>query len=100
MPGLQKLTAAIHAEGAAISAQIGHAGPVQICALGKAKALAPGRFFNPLVMSFTKKATRDDIDDVIAAHADAARFAIESRLRRGRDPPWPRLLLLAPSSAR
>ena len=27
-PGLRKLTDAIHAEGAAISAQIGHAGPV------------------------------------------------------------------------
>ena len=44
----------------------------------KTKALAPGRFFNPLVMSFTKKATRDDIDDVIAAHANAARIAIDS----------------------
>ena len=28
IPGLQKLTDTIHAEGAAISAQIGHAGPV------------------------------------------------------------------------
>ena len=28
VPGLKKLTAAIHAEGAAVSAQIGHAGPV------------------------------------------------------------------------
>ena len=35
------------------------------CALDKAKALAPVRFFNPLVMGFAKKATRDDIDDVI-----------------------------------
>ena len=29
-------------------------------------------------MRFTKKATRDDIADVIDAHADAARFAVES----------------------
>ena len=29
-------------------------------------------------MRFAKKATRDDIDDVIAAHADAARFAIDA----------------------
>ena len=78
IPGLQKLTTAVHAEGAAISAQIGHAGPVRYARLGKAKALAPGRFFNPLVMSFTKAATRDDIDDIIAAHATAAKFAIES----------------------
>ncbi len=36
------------------------------------------RFFNPLSMRFAKKATRDDISDVIAAHADAARFAIDA----------------------
>lgn len=78
VPGLQKLTASIHAEGAAISAQIGHAGPVADSRSNKAKALAPVRFFNPLAMRFAKKATRDDITDVVNAHADAARFAIES----------------------
>jgi 2,4-dienoyl-CoA reductase-like NADH-dependent reductase (Old Yellow Enzyme family) len=78
VPGLQTLTASIHAEGAAISAQIGHAGPVADSRSNKAKALAPVRFFNPLAMRFAKKATRDDITDVINAHADAARFAIES----------------------
>ena len=36
------------------------------------------RFFNPIAMRFAKRATRDDIDDVIAAHANAARFAVES----------------------
>ncbi len=75
---MQKLTEAIHAEGAAVSAQIGHAGPVRHARVGKTKALAPVRLFNPLVMSFTKKATRDDITDVINAHANAARFAIEA----------------------
>ena len=78
VPGLQTLTAAIHAEGAAISAQIGHAGPVADARSNKAKALAPVRFFNPLAMRFAKKATHDDITDVINAHADAARFAIEA----------------------
>jgi 2,4-dienoyl-CoA reductase-like NADH-dependent reductase (Old Yellow Enzyme family) len=78
VPGLRKLTEVIHAEGAAISAQIGHAGPVRHARVGKTKALAPVRLFNPLVMRFTKKATRDDIDSVIAAHADAARIAIDS----------------------
>ena len=62
VPGLQRLTDAIHAEGAAISAQIGHAGPVADARSNKAKALAPVRFFNPLAMRFAKKATRDDID--------------------------------------
>ena len=55
VPGLQTLTAAIHAEGAAISAQIGHAGPVAAARSNKAKALAPVRFFNPLAMRFAKK---------------------------------------------
>jgi 2,4-dienoyl-CoA reductase-like NADH-dependent reductase (Old Yellow Enzyme family) len=78
IPGLQKLTTAIHAEGAAISAQIGHAGPVANARSNKAKAYAPVRFFNPLSMRFAKKATKDDIRDVINAHATAARFAIEA----------------------
>ena len=30
LPGLRRLTEAVHAEGAAISAQIGHSGPVGI----------------------------------------------------------------------
>ena len=78
IPGLKKLTEAIHAEGAAISAQIGHAGPVANARSNEAKAYAPVRFFNPLSMRFAKKATRDDINDIIGAHATAARFAIEA----------------------
>ena len=78
VPGLRRLTDAIHAEGAAISAQIGHAGPVANSRTNKAKAYAPVRFFNPLSMRFAKKASRADIDDITAAHANAARLAIES----------------------
>ncbi len=78
VPGLRRLTDAIHGEGAAISAQIGHAGPVANARTNKAKALAPVRFFNPLSMRFAKKASSDDIADVTKAHADAARLAIES----------------------
>ena len=76
--GLRRLTETIHAEGAAISAQIGHAGPVADARSNKAKALAPVWFFNPIAMRFAKRASRDDIDDVIAAHADAARFAVDA----------------------
>ena len=78
VPGLQRLADAVHAEGAAISAQIGHAGPVANARSNKAPALAPVRFFNPLSMKFARHATRDDITDVIAAHAAAARYAIDS----------------------
>ncbi|KZS65167.1 MAG: NADH:flavin oxidoreductase [Mycobacterium pseudokansasii] len=78
VPGLRRLAEAVHAEGAAVSAQIGHAGPVADARSNKATALAPVRFFNPIAMRFAKKATRDDIDDVLAAHANAARLAVDA----------------------
>jgi 2,4-dienoyl-CoA reductase-like NADH-dependent reductase (Old Yellow Enzyme family) len=78
VPGFRRLTEVIHAEGAAVSAQIGHAGPVANARSNKATALAPVRFFNPIGMRFAKKATRDDIDNVIAAHANAARLAVDA----------------------
>src|SRR6201993_880638 len=78
VPGVRRPTDALSAEGAAVSAQIGHAGPVANAKTNKATALAPVRFFNPIGMRFAKKATRDDIDDVVAGHANAARFAIEA----------------------
>lgn len=78
VPGLRRLTEAIHAEGAAISAQIGHAGPVADARSNQATALAPVRFFNPVAMRFAQKATREDIDDVLAAHAHAARLAVDA----------------------
>lgn len=78
VPGLRRLTEAIHAEGAAISAQIGHAGPVADARSNQATALAPVRFSNPIAMRFAQKATREDIDDVLAAHAHAARLAVDA----------------------
>ncbi len=76
--GLRRLTEAVHAEGAAVSAQIGHAGPVADARSNRARALSPMRFFNPIGMRFARKATRDDIDDVIEQHANAARLAVDS----------------------
>ena len=76
--GLRRLTEAVHTEGAAISAQIGHAGPVANARSNKATALAPVRFFNPLSMRFAKAATAGDIAEVIAAHARAVRHAIDA----------------------
>ncbi len=78
MTGLRRLTDAIHAEGAKISAQIGHAGPVANARSNRATAYAPVRFFNPLSMRFAKRATRDDILEITEAHAQAARMAIEA----------------------
>jgi 2,4-dienoyl-CoA reductase-like NADH-dependent reductase (Old Yellow Enzyme family) len=78
VPGLRRLTDAIHAEGAAVSAQIAHAGPVADSAANEAPALAPVEFFNPMGNAFAKGATRDDIDEVAAQHASATRLAIEA----------------------
>lgn len=78
LDGLRRLTEAAHAEGAAISAQIGHAGPVANSRSNRAPALAPVRFFNPLSMRFARHAGEADITEVIAAHARAARYAIDA----------------------
>ncbi|MEU8895879.1 NADH:flavin oxidoreductase [Nocardia sp. NPDC048505] len=76
--GLRELTEAVHAEGAAISAQIGHAGPVANAASNRAPALAPSRMFNPLGMAFTASPGAAEIRELVAAHANAARLAEES----------------------
>lgn len=78
VPGLRRLTEAVHAEGAAVSAQIGHAGPVANARSNGATALAPGRFFNPLSMRFAQHASPADIAEVISAHARATRYAIDA----------------------
>ncbi len=78
VPGLSRLTEAVHAEGAAVSAQIGHAGPVANARSNGATALAPGRFFNPLSMRFARHANPADIAEVITAHARATRYAIDA----------------------
>ena len=71
VPGLRVLTDAVKSEGAAVAAQLGHAGPVA-AGTGQ-RGLAPSRVFSPLAMRFTRPASEDDLRDVIAQFADAAR---------------------------
>ncbi|SNS75368.1 NADH:flavin oxidoreductase [Actinomadura mexicana] len=78
VPGLRRLTDAVHAEGAAASAQLGHAGPVADASSNRVPAVSAGRFFNPLGMAFTKVAKAEDIERITRAHAEAARLAVES----------------------
>ncbi|MET8340338.1 NADH:flavin oxidoreductase [Streptosporangium canum] len=78
LPGLRRLTDAVHAEGAAASAQIGHAGPVANSKSNRVPALAPSASFNPQAMAMTRRATVADIERVTAAHATAAKLAIEA----------------------
>ncbi|WP_346012179.1 NADH:flavin oxidoreductase [Streptomyces sp. SID3343] len=78
VPGLRRLTDAVHAEGAAVSAQLGHAGPVANAKSNRLPALSAGKMFNPLSMRATQAATADDIARITRAHAEAALLAIES----------------------
>lgn len=78
LPGLRRLTEAVHAEGAAISAQVGHSGPVGDPRATKARALSPSRYFNKHAFAVTKPATKADLTRIVAAHGDAARMAIEA----------------------
>ncbi|WP_327117076.1 NADH:flavin oxidoreductase [Nocardia sp. NBC_01730] len=78
VPGLRRLTDAVHAEGAAASAQIGHAGPVANAASNRAPAVAPSRMFSPLGMRLTTVPDVTEIREIITVHANAARLAIEA----------------------
>jgi 2,4-dienoyl-CoA reductase-like NADH-dependent reductase (Old Yellow Enzyme family) len=77
LAGLHRLTDAIHATGARIAAQIGHAGPVANAASNGLPAIGAGRRFNPLSMRFDKAATADDLQRIVADHANAARMAAD-----------------------
>ncbi|MED7924250.1 NADH:flavin oxidoreductase [Nonomuraea sp. LP-02] len=78
LPGLRRLTDAVHAEGAAASAQIGHAGPVANSKSNRLPALAPSAAFNPQAIAMTRRATTADIERITAAHATAAKLAAEA----------------------
>jgi len=71
--GLRALTDAVHEEGAAIAAQIGHAGPVANPAGTKSRSVAPSRVFSPLGMRRTQAVTADDIARITGQYADGAR---------------------------
>jgi 2,4-dienoyl-CoA reductase-like NADH-dependent reductase (Old Yellow Enzyme family) len=69
-PGLARLADAVHAEGAAISAQVGHAGAV---AAGTGiRALSPSPVFSPLAMRRTRAVTAGEIARITADFGRAA----------------------------
>jgi 2,4-dienoyl-CoA reductase-like NADH-dependent reductase (Old Yellow Enzyme family) len=78
VPGLRRLTGAVHAEGAAVCAQIGHAGPVANAASNRLPALAPTRRPSPLSMRMIKAASASDLQRITRAHAQAAVTAREA----------------------
>lgn len=78
VPGLRRLTDAIHAAGAAASAQIGHAGPVANAASNRAPALAPSPLFSPLSMRRMHVPDEAALAAIVDDYARAARLAEES----------------------
>ena len=76
VPGLQALTDAVHAEGALVSAQVGHGGPVAEARSNRAPALSPSRRLNTTAFNVSKAATPEELDRVVADHRRAAELAV------------------------
>ncbi|WP_370333236.1 NADH:flavin oxidoreductase [Mycolicibacterium hippocampi] len=78
LPGLQRLTDAVHAAGAAISAQLGHAGVVAPKRLTGVTPVAPSRFLNPASMAYCREIAREEIQTVIDQFGAAAQVAVDA----------------------
>ncbi|GAY16798.1 NADH:flavin oxidoreductase [Mycobacterium sp. shizuoka-1] len=78
LPGLRRLTDAVHGAGAAISAQLGHAGVVAPRKLTGVTAVAPSRFVNPTSMAYCRAITIDEIHSVIRQFGAATQVAIDA----------------------
>jgi 2,4-dienoyl-CoA reductase-like NADH-dependent reductase (Old Yellow Enzyme family) len=75
--GLRRIADAVHAEGALVAMQLGHAGPVAAAA-GARAGLAPSRVFAPQAMRFTRAATADDLRRIVGDFGRAAQVAADA----------------------
>ena len=78
LPGLKRLTDAVHAEGAAIAGQIGHAGPVANGRSNGVKAIAASGMPSPLSMQWIRKAKPADMDRIVDDYVAGVEMAIEA----------------------
>ena len=62
VPGLRRLTDAVHAEERRSAPRSAMPVPSPIPRSNRAAAPAPVRFFNPIAMKFARRASRDDIE--------------------------------------
>jgi 2,4-dienoyl-CoA reductase-like NADH-dependent reductase (Old Yellow Enzyme family) len=76
VPGLRRLADAVHAEGAALNVQLGHAGAV--AANSGRRGLAPTSTFSPLAMKRTIEATTSDLATVVHDFAVAAALVADA----------------------
>lgn len=79
LPGLRRLTDAVHSTGAKISAQLGHAGPVSDRRSTGRASLAPTRRYDAMALGtgLDRPAGHQDIERIIAAHGQAAAWAVD-----------------------
>lgn len=78
LPGLRRLTDAVHSEGAMANAQIGHAGPVANGRSNGIHAIAPSRTFSPLSMQMVHAATEKDLARVTRDYVSGVRLAVRA----------------------
>ncbi|CAJ1587337.1 NADH:flavin oxidoreductase [[Mycobacterium] wendilense] len=77
VPGLQRLSDAVHAAGAAVSAQLGHGGVVATRKVNGVTPKAPSRFLNPQSFDYCRPITRDEIKRVVDQFGAAAQVAVD-----------------------
>lgn len=78
IPDLARLTDAVHAEGAAIAAQLGHAGLVAQNQSKRYPTMAPSTRFSAPAMGRIKAATHHQLDEVVADFERATRVAVSA----------------------
>src|SRR5215469_14974850 len=78
VPGLRELTGAVHATGAAVAVQLGHAGPVANAASNKLPALGPSRRLSPFGARPVKPASAAARRRATAAYGAAPRLPREA----------------------
>ena len=77
VPALRRLTDAVHAEGAAAAAQIGHAGPVANPRSNRLPALSPSGGFSPMGTRL-RAVSPTDIERITEDYRRAAALAVEA----------------------
>ena len=78
VPGLRRLTDAVHAEGAAAQMQLGHAGWFANPAEMRAQAVGPSRLPNPHTFKLTARATAEDLARLRDDFRRSAALAVEA----------------------
>lgn len=78
VPGLRKITDAVHKEGAACSIQIGHCGNMSKRSFAGRLPIAPSYGINLYVPTFTHRMNNNDIQSVVKSFGNAVNLAREA----------------------